>query len=68
MSDWFAVYTGIALIEAGLDIDMPGLTLPTLAGLLGGKLTEYNMFFSPNVSTAVTNSILNTDCLDNIIT
>lgn len=68
MSDWFAVHTGVASIEAGLDMDMPGFTLPTLLGLLAGEPTEYQTFFGANVSSAVTNNTLNMDRLDDMIT
>ncbi|KAH6719543.1 beta-glucosidase-related glycosidase [Leptodontidium sp. MPI-SDFR-AT-0119] len=56
MSDWFAVHSGVASIEAGLDMDMPGFTLPFL---LGGGL---------NAVRHLLRHELNTERLDDMIT
>ncbi|EPE29989.1 (Trans)glycosidase [Glarea lozoyensis ATCC 20868] len=63
MSDWFAVHSGVASIEAGLDMDMPGFTLPFLLG--NGP---YESFLGTNVSNAISNGTVGMDRLDDMIT
>ncbi|GKT83810.1 beta-glucosidase G [Colletotrichum tofieldiae] len=61
MSDWGATHTGVAAIEAGLDMDMPG------------GLGSYGMdwasgsFFGPNVTNAVNNGTLDVTRVDDMI-
>ncbi|KAI3538432.1 glycosyl hydrolase family 3 N terminal domain-containing protein [Colletotrichum filicis] len=61
MSDWGATHTGVAAIEAGLDMDMPG------------GIGRYGMdwksgsFFGGNVTTAVNNGTLNVARVDDMI-
>lgn len=48
MSDWLATHTGIAAIEAGLDMDMPG-------GI--GFTTGTPTYFGANITMAVYDSL-----------
>ena len=65
MSDWYATYSGIASLESGLDLDMPGFFNPkrvinetqTLASHFGG-----------NITTGVNNGTIDTERLDDMIT
>lgn len=61
MSDWFAVHSGVASIEAGLDMDMPGFTIPYL---IGGN---YSTYFGDNVRNAVSNGTVKVERLDDMI-
>jgi beta-glucosidase len=62
MSDWGATHTGVAGIESGQDMDMPG-------GIgLYGLYHQYGSFFGNNISTAVTNGTLELARLDDMIT
>ncbi|KAK4988866.1 hypothetical protein LTR50_003600 [Elasticomyces elasticus] len=57
MSDWEAVHSGVASIEAGLDMNMPGgiaFTVPTPS------------FWGANITLAVNNGSLNVDRLDDM--
>ncbi|TDZ37458.1 putative beta-glucosidase G [Colletotrichum spinosum] len=61
MSDWGATHTGVAAIEAGLDMDMPG-------GLGTYGMTWGNgSFFGGNVTLAENNGTLTTGRLDDMI-
>ncbi|KAK2054780.1 glycosyl hydrolase family 3 N terminal domain-containing protein [Colletotrichum caudatum] len=61
MSDWGATHTGVASIEAGLDMDMPG-------GLGAyGKDWKSGSFFGGNVTNAVNNGTLDASRVDDMI-
>ncbi|KAF3009784.1 hypothetical protein E8E13_009939 [Curvularia kusanoi] len=58
MSDWLATHTGVAAIEAGLDMDMPG-------GI--GFTTPTPTYFGANITTAVNNGTLSMDRVDDMV-
>ncbi|KAJ4370295.1 hypothetical protein N0V86_009032, partial [Didymella sp. IMI 355093] len=58
MSDWLATHSGVASIEAGLDMDMPG-------GI--GFVTPNPSFFGGNVTTAVNNGSLSMERVDDMV-
>ncbi|KAF2643762.1 avenacinase [Massarina eburnea CBS 473.64] len=58
MSDWSAVHTGVASIDAGLDMNMPG-------GI--GFSTGSPSYWGPNLTTAMTNGTLDVSRLDDAI-
>jgi beta-glucosidase len=58
MSDWLATHTGVAAIEAGLDMDMPG-------GI--GFTTPNPSFFGGNVTAAVNNGTLSTERVNDMV-
>ncbi|KAF3013024.1 hypothetical protein G7054_g415 [Neopestalotiopsis clavispora] len=61
MSDWGGTHSGVAAIEAGLDMDMPG-------GIgMYGLYPEAGSFFGGNVTTAVNNGTLDVSRLDDMI-
>ncbi|KAK8085760.1 beta-glucosidase G [Apiospora hydei] len=61
MSDWGAVHSGVASIESGLDMNMPG-------GLGSyGMDPTLGSFFGGNVTTAVNNGTLDATRLDDMI-
>ncbi|KAK2023098.1 glycosyl hydrolase family 3 N terminal domain-containing protein [Colletotrichum zoysiae] len=61
MSDWGATHTGVAAIEAGLDMDMPG-------GLGAyGMDWESGSFFGGNITLAVNNGTLDASRVDDMI-
>ncbi|KAK7943921.1 beta-glucosidase-related glycosidase [Apiospora aurea] len=61
MSDWGAVHSGVASIESGLDMNMPG-------GLGSyGMDPTLGSFFGANVTTAVNNGTLDATRLDDMI-
>ncbi|KAF6829343.1 beta-glucosidase g [Colletotrichum plurivorum] len=62
MTDWGALHSGMASIEAGTDMDMPG-GLGTY-----GMTWEAGSFFGGNITTAVNNGTLNVARLDDMIT
>lgn len=61
MSDWGGTHAGVAAIEAGLDMDMPG------------NIGQYGMewdagsFFGSNITTAVTNGTLDEARLNDMV-
>lgn len=61
MSDWGGTHAGVAAIEAGLDMDMPG------------NIGQYGMewdagsFFGANITTAVNNGTLDVARLDDMV-
>lgn len=61
MSDWGATHTGMAAIDAGLDMNMPGD--------LGyyGQAWGSGSFFGPNVTTGVNNGTLDVSRVDDMI-
>ncbi|WYZ35125.1 hypothetical protein EsH8_I_001401 [Colletotrichum jinshuiense] len=61
MSDWGATHTGVAAIEAGLDMDMPG-GLGTY-----GMDWKSGSFFGGNVTLAVNNGTLDVTRVDDMI-
>lgn len=60
MSDWGATHAGVAAIEAGLDMDMPG-------GVGTYGMRWGNSFFGRNVTAAVNNGTLDQTRLDDMI-
>ncbi|KAH7548822.1 glycoside hydrolase family 3 protein [Bipolaris maydis] len=58
MSDWLATHTGVAAIEAGLDMDMPG-------GI--DFTTGTPTYFGANITMAVNNGTLALERLDDMI-
>ncbi|KAL2827394.1 glycosyl hydrolase family 3 N terminal domain-containing protein [Aspergillus cavernicola] len=61
MSDWGGTHSGVASIESGLDMDMPG-------GLGSyGTNVKAGSFFGGNVTRAVTNGTLDESRLDDMI-
>lgn len=65
MSDWYAVHSGVASIEAGLDMDMPGH--PSGARAVINETQSFASFFGGNITTAVNNGTLEEDRLDDMI-
>ncbi|KAL1855107.1 hypothetical protein Plec18167_002093 [Paecilomyces lecythidis] len=62
MSDWGGTHSGLASIESGLDMDMPG-------GIgLYGMAFDAGSFFGGNITAAVNNGSLATSRLDDMIT
>lgn len=61
MSDWGAVHSGVASIESGLDMNMPGGLGPY------GMDPTLGSFFGKNVTTAVNNGTLDATRLDDMI-
>ncbi|GAB0139269.1 hypothetical protein EsDP_00007480 [Epichloe bromicola] len=65
MSDWYAVYSGVASIESGLDLDMPG----HIAGRELIKATDsLSSYFGGNITTGAKNGTIEGDRLDDMIT
>lgn len=62
MSDWGGTHSGLASIEAGLDMDMPGNV-----GIYG-MAYDSGSFYGGNVSAAVTNGTLDVARVDDMIT
>lgn len=58
MSDWLAVHAGVASVEAGLDMNMPG-------GI--GFLAPSPSFFGGNITTAVQNGTLSESRVDDMV-
>lgn len=58
MSDWAATHSGVASIEAGLDMNMPG-------GI--DFVTPTPSFFGSNVTSAVNNGSLSTQRVDDMV-
>ena len=58
MSDWAATHSGVASIEAGLDMNMPG-------GISFASATP--SFFGGNVTSAVNNGSLSTERVDDMV-
>ncbi|KEY72807.1 hypothetical protein S7711_04398 [Stachybotrys chartarum IBT 7711] len=65
MADWYAVHSGVASIEAGLDMDMPG----HISGRRDAAEDDASAtFFGPNLVTAVNNGTLEEERLDDMVT
>ena len=62
MSDWGGTHSGLASIEGGLDMDMPGGL-----GEYGFQIWEKS-YFGGNITSAVNNGSLDTSRLDDMIT
>ena len=62
MSDWGATHSGVASIEAGLDMDMPGPL-----GNYGMAWESETSFFGGNVTLAVNNGTLAQERVDDMI-
>jgi beta-glucosidase len=60
MSDWSATHSGVASIEAGLDMDMPG-------GISFTGSSASSSFFGGNITTAVDNGTLAVSRVDDMI-
>ncbi|KAH6685809.1 beta-glucosidase [Plectosphaerella plurivora] len=65
MSDWYGVHSGVASIEAGLDMDMPGWPR---GRVVINETQTYNSFFGGNITTGVNNGTIDTERLDDMIT
>jgi beta-glucosidase len=65
MSDWYATHSGIASIEAGLDLDMPGHFNPKIVINETLSLASY---FGGNITTGVNNGTIDVERLDDMIT
>jgi beta-glucosidase len=65
MSDWYATHSGIASIESGLDLDMPGHFNPKRVINETQTLASY---FGGNITTGVNNGTIDTERLDDMIT
>jgi beta-glucosidase len=63
MSDWFATHSGVASINGGLDMTMPGST-DQASYSIGGVA---NSFFGGNLTTAVNNGSVSMTRLDDMI-
>lgn len=63
--DWYATHSGVASIESGLDMDMPGHFLPLS---IVNETQRYNAYFGGNVTTGVNNGTIDTERLDDMIT
>lgn len=61
MSDWGATHSGIASVEAGLDMDMPGNL-----GLYG-MVWDSGSFFGQNLTDGVNNGTLDVSRLDDMV-
>lgn len=64
VSDWYATHAGVASVEAGLDLDMPGTTrvrdrVP--------ELDRYTSLFGGNITTMVNNGTLSETRLNDMI-
>jgi beta-glucosidase len=64
MSDWFATHSGIASIEAGLDLDMPGHFNIRIGVNETQSLASY---FGFNIITGVNNGTIDVERLDDMI-
>jgi beta-glucosidase len=65
MSDWYATSSGIASLESGLDMDMPGFFNPKIVINETKTLVSY---FGGNITTGVNNGTIDTERLDDMIT
>ncbi|KAH7417835.1 beta-glucosidase [Cadophora sp. MPI-SDFR-AT-0126] len=63
MSDWFATHSGVASINGGLDMTMPGSTDQASFGI-GGVA---NSFFGGNLTAAVNNGSVSMTRLDDMV-
>ncbi|KAM0270425.1 hypothetical protein ACHAQH_009460 [Verticillium albo-atrum] len=63
MSDWWATHSGVASIESGLDMDMPGYEEDKI--LLSDS--AYSSFFGGNVTSAVRNGTVPEEHLNDMI-
>ncbi|KAL6407497.1 putative beta-glucosidase g protein [Ilyonectria robusta] len=69
MSDWSAVHTGVASIEAGLDMDMPGYILPPGSSPIVINGTQsFSSFLGGNITIGVTNGTIDMERLDDMVT
>lgn len=69
MSDWSAVHTGVASIEAGLDMDMPGYILPPSSSPIVINGTQsFSSFLGGNITIGVTNGTIDMERLDDMVT
>jgi len=65
MSDWYATHSGMASIESGLDMDMPGNILPHV---VINETRHYSAYFGGNVTAGVNNGTIDVERLDDMIT
>ncbi|KAE8148639.1 glycosyl hydrolase family 3 N terminal domain-containing protein [Aspergillus avenaceus] len=61
MSDWGATHSGVASIESGMDMTMPG------GFTLYGEMWTEGSYFGKNLTAAVENGTVSTDRLDDMI-
>jgi beta-glucosidase len=64
MSDWYATHSGVASIEAGLDMDMPGHLRGRTPNDEG---TAYLGYFGANLTESMNNGTIDMDRLDDMI-
>lgn len=64
MSDWWATYSGVASIEAGLDMDMPG-SIP--GQVINEAGDAYLSYFGANLTQSVSNGTLDEARLDDMV-
>ncbi|KAJ4235417.1 hypothetical protein NW760_004958 [Fusarium oxysporum] len=67
MSDWYAVHSGVASVEAGLDMDMPGtprVNKTRLPDLGHGRMSS---FFGGNITIGVNNGTMSEARLNDMI-
>ncbi|KAI6779252.1 putative beta-glucosidase G [Emericellopsis cladophorae] len=64
MSDWFATHAGVASMEAGLDMDMPGTPLRKVI-LPDGS--GYNSYLGGNVTLAVRNGTISKERVNDMV-
>lgn len=65
MSDWYATHSGVAAVEAGLDMDMPGHIRGRIPNSEG---TAYLTYFGANLTESMNNGTIEMDRLDDMIT
>lgn len=65
VSDWFGVHSGMASVEAGLDMDMPGFGRTRV---VINETKTYNGFLAGNITIGVNNGTLEEDRVDDMIT
>jgi beta-glucosidase len=63
--DWYGTTSGIASLESGLDMDMPGFFNPKIVINETRTLVSY---FGGNITTGVNNGTIDTERLDDMIT
>lgn len=64
MSDWYALHSGVASIEAGLDMDMPG---HIQGKFVVNETRSYESYFGGNVTSAINNGTLDVERLDDMV-
>lgn len=65
MSDWYATHSGVASIESGLDLDMPGHFNPKN---IINETQSFASYFGGNITSGVNNGTIDEERLDDMIT